>query len=132
MCIFIAVAVLKGRSPGREVFGESILLDNASGTSIGLNCSLRAEGRACYVITEGGCSCALLGRGHRAGPHRDRFLQGLAKLIEQAPAVSILIHTSQGNWRAEQINLKAKKTLGLCEFKTIFPHLEEDVRYAII
>ena len=65
MCAFLCIALPYNTTDVVEAFGRNILLEEATTTPIGRATCGNRSGSTAYVLTQGGCSCSLVGNSHR-------------------------------------------------------------------
>jgi hypothetical protein len=91
----------------------------------------RVDGKA-YVVTHAGCSSDLLGKSTRRRDLTAQFLHSIARVLCEVPALSILLHWAHGPVEDEVFETRDRRRVTLDEFLSIFPDLDDDVRYILI
>src|SRR5260370_3885475 len=132
MCWFICLALPNEDSKLREMVPESFELTDVTDWNIGkATLGNRVRGRS-YLLTTGGCSCAILGTNHASAGSRVEIIVGVVtNLLKNIPCVSILIHDARGDISTESVSCKHKIRISLQEFIMELPRLPEDVRHVI-
>ena len=130
MCYFLCLSLPYEVPNLVQTLGGKLILEDASATPIGkATRGNRIESRV-YVLTNGGCSCCILGKNHNTVEDgAEDFIERLKRLLEEVPSVSLLLHTFRADWRLEEVPLKEKRLITLENFA--FPNLEENIRYVI-
>jgi len=132
MCYFVCISLPHDLPSIADIFGGEISFEIASSSPIGQAARGNRTSSVSYILTEGGCSCALVGKNHSRGKSLDKnFAKGLGMLLQKLPSISILLHTSRSNWQNELVCAREKRFASLETFCFLFPNIEEDVRYVI-
>lgn len=87
-------------------------------------------GRA-YLATVNGCSCDLIRGGHHMEARPELVLEGLAKLLEVCPTVTLLAHWFNRPVEEVPVEAKREKSITLKQLRQAMTTLEEDVRYVV-
>lgn len=132
MCYFLCVSTSQGFIADVRTHTAGLYVEDASNTPIGLAThGNRINGKS-YLLTEGGCSCSIIGKGHTKRRYvAKHFSELIERLLKEAPSVSILLHTCRSSWVDEEVQVARKQIISLENFVSLFPNLEEDVRYVI-
>jgi hypothetical protein len=128
MTYFLAVAAPTEQSQIEAVFGDAFYLKDASGSPIGAAALGHKDG-AVVLVNSGHGATHIVSRRKDA----DRqVVDGIRRLLENVPSVSVLLHLAKGVVLEEPISVRGRRRMTFREFAEIFSELEEDVRYAVV
>jgi hypothetical protein len=110
---------------------ERFTLMDATGTSFGRAAAgNRTDASAC-LVTVGGCSTDILGRGSRKRTRSAEFLAALRIVVQRMGGVAIVAHFCHGDVREESVAVTDTVAMSYEEFEAQFADIREDVRYVI-
>jgi hypothetical protein len=132
MCFFLCLALPKKDSRVRDVISRAFEVKEVTDWPIGKVTRGNRDNGSSYLVTDGGCSCFILGLHHARGePKVTNVVEVVKELLKRAPCVSILIHYSSSELAREAVTARAKRVLIVDEFVREFPTIQEDVRYVV-
>lgn len=128
----MCVALPKRDSKLCEILSESFEVTDATEWDIGKATYGIRDRDSSYLVTDGGCSCFILGMNHGCGEAKVETVENFIKaLLQRTPCVSILIHDTRGDIARENVICKYKSRVSFSDFVRQFPSLQQDVRYLI-
>ena len=132
MCYFLCISTPYEVTGIIETLTDEWNLEDVSNTPIGQATRGNRPNGISYLVTEGGCSCSLLGRSHIGNNSTAQyFLHSIERALKQLPAISVLVHVCRNNLMDEKVRIRMKQHISFELLVSLFPNLEEDVRYII-
>ena len=131
MCYFLCLSLPYDVQNISQIFGGILSFEDASTAPIGETTRGNRTASVAYVITNGGCSCCIMGQTHNKRQYCPTdFIESLRRLLGEVPSVSLLVHAFRADWRIEEVPSKGKRLITLGDFA--FPDIEENIRYVLI
>lgn len=128
MTYFLAVAAPKEQAKLEAAFDDPLYIEDASNSPIGAATLGNKDGAVVLVNAGHGASHVV---GKQNGADR-QVVEGVRRLLENTPSVSILVHLARGRVLEEPIPNRGRCRITFREFSELFPELDQDVRYAVV
>ncbi len=130
MCYILCLTVPRGLGAIDDHFDDSVQLRPLADESLATS-AMGALAHRAYAVTVGGCSCDLLVGGHRMANRPELVTAAVEHLLADASEIALLKHWFTRPVHEVEVRCARERQLKFGRFRTLYPRLEDDVRYVI-